>query len=172
MKWISVAIVIFAASYGQSFASAPSVSHYWQFPVIPGTGPVHPAPGAAFKPSQTDQYHVVFDITNILWMHSFHDVDKASMEKLFSNSFKLTNTKHMLSQIRSAIHRFLAALPAVNNGDDLMIATDPANGVTVVKGGDVQQSIAAPLLARAVLNMWLGPSTVSKEFKSKLLAGN
>jgi hypothetical protein len=65
MKWIGVIIGIFIATYEQSSASMQSAKSYWEFPVIPDIGPVHRAPGLAFKPDPNTQYRVVFDITGL-----------------------------------------------------------------------------------------------------------
>jgi hypothetical protein len=108
----------------------------------------------------------------VLWTHSFYDLDKESLQNMFSLSFKITSTKRMLSRIRPAIHRFLEVLPAVRDGNQIIFVADPTTGVTLVRARDTQKSIRSPLLARAVLDIWLGPTPTSREFKSKLLADN
>lgn len=101
-------------------------------------------------------------------MQLVHNASRNQMADGFDDAFK-DNSPEARQTIRAEIDRFLAALEAVKEGDQLVFTYLPGKGTTFAINGKDKLTIAPAAFAQALFSVWLGPKPPNASLKKGLL---
>ena len=101
-------------------------------------------------------------------MHFVRDVSKDQLPDGFTEAFD-ANTPDAKKTLKPDIDRFLGALDAVKDGDEIVITYVPATGTAVTLAGKEKLTIAGPDFAKVIFSVWLGPKPPNAGLKKGIL---
>jgi len=101
-------------------------------------------------------------------MHFMRDVSKNQMTDAYKEGFE-NNAPDAMKTMKGEIDRFLAALEAIKEGQEMSVTYVPGTGTTLTINGQEKLTIAGPGFAQALFSVWLGPKPPNESLKKGLL---
>jgi hypothetical protein len=101
-------------------------------------------------------------------MQFLHGASKSQIADAFDESFS-NNAPDAKKTLKPDIDRFLGALEAVKEGDQMVFTYVPAMGTTFAINGKEKLTIAHPAFAPVLLSVWLGPKPPNADLKKGML---
>ena len=101
-------------------------------------------------------------------MKFLHSASKSQLADGFSESFD-DNAPDAKKTLGAEIGRFLGALEAVKEGDQIVFTYLPVKGTTFALNGTDQLTVPGPAFGSLLFSVWLGPKPPSADLKKGLL---
>jgi len=97
-----------------------------------------------------------------------HSASKDQITDAFSESFN-NNSPDSAKTLKSDIDRFLGAIEAVKEGDQITFTYIPGTGTTLAVNGQDKLTIVTPAFAQVLFSVWLGPKPPNADLKKGIL---
>jgi Chalcone isomerase-like len=101
-------------------------------------------------------------------LHFVHGASKSQIADAFDESFN-NNSPDAKKSMKTDIARFLGALEAVKEGDEMVFTYVPGTGTTLAVNGNEKLTIADAAFAPVLFSVWLGPKPPNADLKKGIL---
>ncbi len=108
------------------------------------------------------------DAPKRLVMHFVHGASKSQLTDGFEDSFH-ENSPDAVKTMKADIDRFVGALEAVKEGDEMSFTYVPGTGTIVAIHGTDKLTIAGPPFSEVLFSVWLGPKPPNADLKKGIL---
>jgi hypothetical protein len=108
------------------------------------------------------------DAPKRILMQFVHSASKQQMMDAFDEGFK-DNTPDAEKTMKADIDKFIGALEAVKNGDQMVVTYVPGTGTTLDINSSNKLTIAGSAFGQVLFSVWLGPKPPTTDLKKGIL---
>lgn len=101
-------------------------------------------------------------------LHFVHDVSQSQLADGFSEAFE-KNTPEASKTMKADLDRFLGAMEAMKEGEELSFTYLPGTGTILSFRGKDKMTIANPAFGPVLFSVWLGPKPPNADLKKGIL---